>query len=70
MEFNVLNNIDVIKEEILEGIQLRRRFRTRCTISKNDIECSSMRETEKVSMFCKYREDLQTYIKKNDFSKI
>ena len=49
MEYNVLNNINVIKNEILEGIQLRRRFRTRCTISKNDIECSSMRETEKVA---------------------
>ena len=47
MEYNVLNNIEVIKREIAEGVQMRRRYRTRCTISRKDIESSSMREKEK-----------------------
>jgi hypothetical protein len=47
MEYNVLNNIETIKSEICEGIQMRRRNRTRCTISKKDILASSMREKDK-----------------------
>lgn len=47
MEYNVLNNINSIKSVISEGIQMRRRYRTRCTISRKDIETSSMREKEK-----------------------
>nr|XP_014352080.1 PREDICTED: cytosolic phospholipase A2 [Latimeria chalumnae] len=38
MEFNTLNNIDVIKEAIKESIILRRHNPSRCSVSLNDID--------------------------------
>ncbi|XP_063796313.1 cytosolic phospholipase A2 isoform X2 [Pseudophryne corroboree] len=38
MEFNTLNNIDVIKEAIKESIDYRRQHPSRCSVSLNDVE--------------------------------
>ena len=47
MEYNVLNNIDKIKDELIQAVKLRRRYRSRCTITKKDILSSSMKEQYK-----------------------
>ena len=70
MEYNVLNNAKVVRDEISQGknlkkyqpevhserhlvknsikaIKLRRRYRSRCTITKGDILGSSMKEQHK-----------------------
>ncbi|XP_075038776.1 cytosolic phospholipase A2 [Mixophyes fleayi] len=38
MEFNTLNNIDVIKEAIQESIEYRKQHPSRCSVSLNDVE--------------------------------
>nr|XP_033816691.1 cytosolic phospholipase A2 isoform X2 [Geotrypetes seraphini] len=38
MEFNTLNNIDVIKQAIKESIEYRRHNPSRCSVSLNDVE--------------------------------
>ncbi|MGH0173027.1 UNVERIFIED_CONTAM: hypothetical protein FKN15_020669, partial [Acipenser sinensis] len=38
MEFNTLNNIDVIKEAIIDSIKFRKENPSRCSVSLNDIE--------------------------------
>ncbi|CAH2312739.1 cytosolic phospholipase A2 isoform X1 [Pelobates cultripes] len=38
MEFNTLNNIDEIKQAILESIEYRRTHPSRCSVSLNDVE--------------------------------
>ncbi|XP_029474070.1 cytosolic phospholipase A2 isoform X2 [Rhinatrema bivittatum] len=38
MEFNTLNNIDVIKQAIMESIEYRRYNPSRCSVSLNDVE--------------------------------
>ncbi|NP_001080867.1 cytosolic phospholipase A2 isoform X1 [Xenopus laevis] len=51
MEFNTLNNINVIKQAMVESIEYRRQHPSRCSVSLNDVESRKLHHKDSQSKF-------------------
>uniref|UniRef100_A0A6I8QLB6 Phospholipase A2 n=1 Tax=Xenopus tropicalis TaxID=8364 RepID=A0A6I8QLB6_XENTR len=51
MEFNTLNNINVIKQAMVESIEYRKQHPSRCSVSLNDVEARKLLHKDSQSKF-------------------